>query len=864
MDFLLLDGDLKTQSLEKLKISTSKVKNDFSLVALSGVTTTHVAADNMMHAVGVEPPSTAKLLDDGYAASAELSEFLKRDVKIQEATWTHLQRFDFALNPWNSFFSIDSVARKMQNYSLVKGNLVVTIMVNGTPFHHGALVMSYRYLNRENIQPTFQTDFLKLVTYSQRPNVFINVSTGQSACLCIPYVAPTNYFNLVEPELPAPLMGRIEVNSVDLLQMVSGTENITVSFLAHMTDVVLAAPVPNLSAFSQLPVFDFDIEAQSDEYSEDGPISGPASTVANIAGALTEAPVIGPLAVATQMGANSIAHFARFFGYSKPVNIEDRTIVKNIPVRSLALTEGDDTSSKLTVTAKQELSIDPVLEGLLSEDQLALSFFTQRETILDRFEWFPSTPQDDFIYKIKVTPIAEHRLVELGNELVIPTSLSMVSRLFEAWSGSIIYRFRIIASQYHRGRLQFVHTPTGVLSESNLYNTAYNCIADISECRDISIVVHYRQGIGYSLCDFTNNLSFTSTNPVGTDLIPDQFYDNGILGVRVLNQLTVPGSDRVQVVVSIKAGPDFELMNPTGEGIFNSSIFTPDAVSGPITFDFDLEAQAADVEITPKNEFGKDDYRIVHLGECTATPEHKPLLYYGERVLSLRQLLKRYNFMRRVYQSSSSDNQTERTYLFLASPGMRGNDNFGPDDKLTGGKYNFCSTTLLSYLRNSFAGWKGSIRYKVLPNRTLIGATIMRRESDAGRDSGASNNYRSFKSRTFTKNVTNASQAAKAGADLIAGTPAGASRAQFRTLDVLEFEIPYATPVRFSTTDLFNTASSNIRSHGYPGGNRVDVSMMSDVDEFNFDIYVAAGEDFQYLAYLGAAPFWNYNNPTPI
>eukprot|EP01084_Bolivina_argentea_P113537 202308_1 len=105
-------------------------------------------------------------------------------------------------------------------------------------------------------------------------------------------------------------------------------------------------------------------ESQADEYAPNGIISSTSTTVARVAGLLTSAPSIGPYALATQMAASTVSNIARLFGYSRPPVLTDINSYKQMNLGNLANTNVSDAVMKLSLDAKQELSVDPRIMGL--------------------------------------------------------------------------------------------------------------------------------------------------------------------------------------------------------------------------------------------------------------------------------------------------------------------------------------------------------------------------------------------------------------------------------------------------------------------------------------------------------------------
>jgi hypothetical protein len=845
----------------------------FELEAQSS--TTEVHASSAMHDTMVHNKNGSRVLavDDGVSAEADISKFLSRKVQIEKHIWTVGANVAITLNPWFLFLYNTAVSNKLQNYNLIKGDLKLTFYINGTPFHAGMLLASYRYLNGGREYFTSGGD-THIVTRSQRPHVYLNPSTCKGGTICVPFFMPQNYMSLTSPVVDSYHIGLINIDSfAPLVQINSGVDAVTITVFAELVNVQLTGPTMAPVALSGIDYADFSafsIEAQADEYTTDGVISGPASTVANIAGKLTSVPGIGPLALATQMGAQSVAGFARFFGYSRPITLEDTKPVRNMPVHNLALTEGGDTSQKLTVTGKQEISIDPSTVNLPPIDELSLDFLTRKETYLTSFSWDFNDTVDTTLFACDVDPMASRILTVSGGHLIIPTALSFASRPFDAWSGTLTYRFQVVASQYHRGRLAIIYDPFGPVV-GDPFNTTYNTIIDLADGRDFTVSFKWQQDSGYLICDNDPTRTFF------TQIIPqtrscDRVHSNGVFYVRVVNELVVPdAATGVKILVSISAGDDFELINPTGQGMAVSP-FAPVAQSSETTVSFsmfELEAQSA-TEIVPVMENAPEGEinRIDLMSGVQIHEEQKPFVFYGEKISSIRQLLKRYCHYRTVFSDIESGgvynaNLATFQFHFKAMPGELGYDTSGADVTNAATPYWYASPTFINYFKGAYAGWKGSIRWKFLPNSNNIASmSVHRVESNANRE--ALSDGRAVISQT-TAPGSSYSRYAYRGVLKTSGSVAGTAITMNRTMDSLEAEIPYALPIRFSEVQgEYLPAGTNTLEKSYPGGNAFHLTLNTNTGGayVTFDTYVAGGEDFTFFGFVGAPPVYFYPTPT--
>ena len=119
-----------------------------------------------------------------------------------------------------------------------------------------------------------------------------------------------------------------------------------------------------------------------DEANTKGMISGPATTIAKYAGIAAGYAPIAPYAMATSKIAGAVAGAAKIMGYSRPANTKNPEPFRPTPISQLATTTTPDTSLKMTVDDKQELTIDPRISGVGAHDPLVIRDIAKRETIV--------------------------------------------------------------------------------------------------------------------------------------------------------------------------------------------------------------------------------------------------------------------------------------------------------------------------------------------------------------------------------------------------------------------------------------------------------------------------------------------------
>jgi hypothetical protein len=327
-------------------------------------------------------PHVDPMRRDGTSGDVQLSNFLGRPIKIFETTWEIGDFLREEIDPWTLFLNNSTIEAKTQNFAWIRANLHIKLVINGTQWHYGRGLLSYRPREAgiERSRTPGSAPVIDNVVYSQRPHVTFDPTDCTGGDMYLPFCNPKNWLGLDSVGDKAN-MGRLVLSSFNQLRI--ATTNtvapVTISIFAWMSEVEMAGSTNFVSQ-----------SGTGDEYGE-GIISKPASALARWAGKLTAVPYIGEYAMATQLGANAVGRIASLFGYCRPVNVEPITKFKPAFAGNIANSSIEEAVDKLTFDPKQELSIDPGLTGYNpKEDELSIVAIAKRRSYMSRFNWTTS------------------------------------------------------------------------------------------------------------------------------------------------------------------------------------------------------------------------------------------------------------------------------------------------------------------------------------------------------------------------------------------------------------------------------------------------------------------------------------------
>jgi hypothetical protein len=850
-------GEVETQNLEEEIALRIKDGTTVKFQAQSGMETNILKIDGDVEQQNVKfsdqhdpylydvenaVDPTRKLMDTD---DATLDNFFSRPIKIHEEEWSTSTTMYFNINPWKLYFENPRVINRIANFNLLRSRLHVKIVINGNGFQYGRAIASYLPLAAyDTLSVNAALVPQDLVQASQQPHVFLNPTTSTGGDLVLPFFYHKNYLNI--PNSDWNDMGELVVRSINSLKHANGASDlVTISVFAWAEDVSLSV-LTSVDPSTIVPQSGREGKNELDEANEKGIISGPATTVAKVADVLSDVPVISPFATSTSVVAKGVANVASALGYCRPPVTKDSEPFKPVSVSDLAISNNPESVRKLTVDVKQELTIDPRISGVGPADPLDIRSIASRESYLTTFDWTIGTSPETLLWNARVSPVQWAESGLEPNSFHFP-ACCVAAMPFEYWTGSIKFRFQIVSSAFHKGRLKFVYDPNFLAS--NEYNTNYLQVVDISEKNDFTITVG--NGQEYSLIDHHWPGVDSVTQVHSTTPYASKEQGNGVLGVYVVNELTTPNStvnNDIQVNVYISAGDDFEVFVPDGNDM-QHFVYKPQSGKEVVPESFNTEEPDApehdtDINVGP----GYTNHSLLNT------------VFTGEVIRSFRPLLKRYNLHHAYMLGTGQRTHTLRRPNF---PYLRGKV-AGAANNSVSGPYNFCNTVLLHWVTNCFSGYRGSFRWKVLPRTGFTDATFMVEREPEYDFSGISAPYSnaSILSPTYTNTSEAANSAIVAYGPLTPKyNPSGLDGMAYQTSNVnntFEFEAPYYSRNRFVPGKVENRTTDTLyMDNSYLLVVRGKSLLTSDI----FDLYCAAGEDFQTYFWTGCPRMYYENSP---
>lgn len=623
-------------------------------------------------------------------------DFLKRPVNIYEGVWTGSTDPSVDLNLLQLFTADARVSNRINHYAYMSGVMCVRIACNGSPYHYGKLVAA---VNHWPEMDTSLSSGISVYQAYQLPHIDVNPTMGVAGCLEIPLYHPHNAF----PLKTIPHIVDLAVRTINPLRLAgqapSDVTSIQFTVWAWMKEYELYSPTAiNMDSLSP----------QADEYIKPSVSTG-ATAIANAFGALTSLPYVGKYMRISEMAMRVSSTLASLLGYSRPSSAEfERKITPRL-ITNLCNVNFDDACTKLSLDVKQEVTIDSNVTGYKEDDDMILLNIAKREGLVGSYVWDTTT---SYLQRFLVSPLLCASETTSDDNLKLHlTPVGYVSVPFNYWRGCLKLRIEVVGSAFHRGKLRIVYDPYQPVNSdwTTVVNTNYNYLMDIANEREYVMNIGWATNRPY-LHLGPADLTFSAVaDTLLTDF--DISRHNGTISMYVEHPLrSVAGDTNPLVYINayLSAGDDFSLADPTDFEMnrfsnnydlkVNSIEETPGAGMAPVP------------ELLPTfelNKVGADSY---------TTNDKYALTFFGEHVISIRQLVKRYcAAYTRKYISETSDNVSYMIYNHNDFPLYGGYSPTGVEPTSAYGTVNLATyANYLTWYTPMFLMRRGGIRNKYI------------------------------------------------------------------------------------------------------------------------------------------------------
>nr|UUG74222.1 MAG: polyprotein [XiangYun picorna-like virus 1] len=423
----------------------------------------------------------------------------------------HLPNFVFNVKELTDLISL----RPFYNHRLWRGDMEIRIDVNSNKFQVGQLQCSFYYGLRDL---AFSTRYRNTCTLSQCNHALIDAGGSNSAVLTIPFKNQSPMIATAPVgDIPALYIGSLCIFILNKLRAPAG--------VPEYADIVINFRFKNCEFSGQIP-------------------SG-----------FTKIPAIPEMEALAMAGAMRLLDTAMADrNRDNPPAVLPPAYV--VPTGSHSWSIGTQGAEPLHTLRLDQSGQTHHPVGTSIDSHNTVHDIVRIFSYVQQIEWKKATKAGEKLYNVAISPdyVAPKEIAENRLQISRVSAMRVMSSLFMQWRGSIEYRFDIVASQFHTGRLMVAFLPMYHSNSATIYDalSCPNIQFDLQEGRSFTFVVPYV------------HVDAWMRRQAQMDGFQSSYVNYGSLYIFVVNQLNCP--DTVTDVVDInfyeRAGSSFELSVP--------------------------------------------------------------------------------------------------------------------------------------------------------------------------------------------------------------------------------------------------------------------------------------------------------------
>lgn len=410
------------------------------------------------------PTLTGRVSDEGVEATA-LQELAHRWVYVETLKWSTNQEVGTKLLGETFPNYVFTKAAKdnaafcpLKGWIYYRADMVLKLQVNATKFHVGQLQCAYVYQGE-----AMEDKRDNVMLSSQKPHAIINAQANNLVELVIPF---RNYRSYL-------VRGHKEGNGV----LLNDLAYVTVMVLSRLTTTNSTFGTVNVNLFFRLENYQFQ-----------------GMNCPNIIAEHQMWSLLGRLGVSVAEGA--LEGVVRDFNRDNPsAPVASATV---IPRSGNSWSLGTNIVELNNVLRLDAVGITPALDQV---DEMSARKIAQIPGLMHRFTWSMSQTTGSLLWCSPVRPLhdaEQYTLIKAPTmglraaTYAIPP-IGVISSLFEYWHGGIEYRFDIVSSVFHTGRIQVVFCP-GSFRRSPTFEEAQSCytaVFDLEEVKSFRFVAPF-------------------------------------------------------------------------------------------------------------------------------------------------------------------------------------------------------------------------------------------------------------------------------------------------------------------------------------------------------------------------------------
>lgn len=561
-------------------------------------------------------------------------------------------------------------------------------------------------------------------------------------------------------------------------------------------------------------------DSESAQQAKSGVVTQISKAVNKVANSLSGIPALEPFALPVSWVSSAVHSVASFFGWSKPTNVTTTVTSKIVSARNMSNFNGTDMSHMLSLDCDNQIL---PYQFFGDSDQLAFDNIVSRLNRIELFYWHTAAPAGhELATPVDVTPTVGMKFSPVNGDsdgvhyAKFVSFLAFTASHFRLWHGDITFQLRSIKTPFHSGRMLIRWTP-GVTHGNTISDVpmAYSIVWDITTNNTISFTVPYMNPRPWLKTKYSiNEISSVSNNS----------NTNGILQFFVLNKLVAANAavaDQISIIVEVCGAKGFSFAHPIDSRLVpvhkNSVPVDPELAPAYVA---QIGEPVNNIDLVPSG--------MKHEGL------HPEQLSTGEKIVSFRQLLKRFTYYRLYGTSNNFGNIRNAHHYELFEHDVLHLDPYNTEYPLKQKTINtqVNDIDLLSTIGSIFAYKRGGVRLKILPRRKAV--SVEERHPTY------------ITSQLYYEGGGDIENAKVAGHTSTYNNNSAIAISRIDLEGVSEIQVPYySTTAYVHTHDNFDNTNYYVRS----------IVRRNYTSRGDFDIWRAAADDFDFIFPVGVPSF---------
>lgn len=468
---------------------------------------------------------------------------------------------------------------KLDGFTSFKATACIELLVNAQPFQCGRLLMAAVPMP-SLLGHRADYVFSHVAQTQNLQHVQMDIAKDTKVCLEIPFISPYNCFDLIEGRFD---WAELRILVYSPLNSING-DCIECNVYGYFKDIQLGAPTSG-EFLTQQSASPSSVDNKRKQEST-GRLTGALAQLGNTLMTSTLNSVSPLLSAGDKLLAAA--------GWSKPILSKPSQVVLNRPQEGFAYMDGVDQSLVLAMTASNAVENIPNLvgTGIDETDFHRLKRMPQMVGVFRYSNNIVGTPPcstgdnlgtqfNKLLWSCAVAPTcyvpACYNVTVPPTTTVLdpyplnwkqPTTLNYISSPFLYWTGSLVYTFKFVKTDYHSGRVEIAFHPfINSLTRANRpewlaerMDYVYRTVIDLRKNSEVSVTIPYIAAQPWKRV--STYLDPMNPNPPAPGRAKDLI--TGLLTVRALTPLfatqTVPPT--IEVLVEMRAGDDYEVQGP--------------------------------------------------------------------------------------------------------------------------------------------------------------------------------------------------------------------------------------------------------------------------------------------------------------